>query len=63
MADQGWDIDIDEDGDVRIEGKNFKGPECDELIRDISRALGSRVKFLKKPEFHLLKPTARKVAR
>lgn len=63
MADQGWDIVIDEDGDVTIEGKGFQGPECDELIKDISRALGRRQKMIKKPEYHLLKPTARKVAR
>lgn len=33
-------IDVDENGNCSIEGKGFKGPECEKFIEEISSAIG-----------------------
>ena len=42
---------IETDGTVKIEGKEFKGPECAKYIAEIQEALGTTASMKKKPEF------------
>jgi hypothetical protein len=46
-----WTVDIDEEGNVVIEGHGFKGKAC-ELPPDLMSALGQTVDSKKKPEYH-----------
>lgn len=52
MANEEIIIDIAENGDVRIEGKNFTGPECEKVTAAIEEALGTVTSKRHKPEFH-----------
>ena len=45
------EIMIETDGTVKIEGKEFKGPECAKYIAEIQEALGTTASMKKKPEF------------
>lgn len=54
-------IEIDEHGDVRIEGKGFAGPECQQLTADIEAALGTVEKVVLKPEHKRASVRTRKV--
>lgn len=42
---------IDEDGNCQIEGHDFHGPECENVIREIEQALGIRTQVRYKPEY------------
>lgn len=44
-------IDIDVDGSVRVEGKDFTGKECEALSAELEKALGDVTKKKFKPEF------------
>ncbi len=54
-------IDIDEAGNVKVEGKNIQGPHCMQLTAEIEEALGATQKVTKKPEFHRTAALGRKV--
>lgn len=45
-------IDIDANGDVRIEGKGIEGADCTKLTAAIEAALGDTTQQVKKPEYH-----------
>lgn len=45
-------IDIAPNGDVRIEGKNFTGPECETVTAAIEAALGTVTSKKHKAEYH-----------
>lgn len=53
-------IDIDERGNVRVEGKDINGPDCKMLTKEIEDAIGVVDKIHLKPEFHRAKPVLRK---
>lgn len=61
MANEEIIIDIEPNGDVHIEGKNFTGPECEKVTAAIEEALGSVTSKRHKPEFHR-QPEVRKKA-
>lgn len=54
-------IEIDEFGNVTVEGKGFVGPECEHLTADLEAALGAVEKRTLKPEYRRAKPVLRKV--
>lgn len=54
-------IDIDPQGNVTVEGKGFKGPECEQFTKDIESALGEVESKTLKPEYRLSHGVARKV--
>jgi len=56
-------IDIDSEGNVRVEGKNIEGPHCVKLTAEIEAALGDVQSVTKKPEFHRVASLGRKVGR
>jgi len=33
-------VEIDEHGNCSVEGKGFKGPECDKFLEEVSNAIG-----------------------
>lgn len=45
-------IEIDESGNCSLEGKNFKGMECDKLLSEIERDLGTTTNRTKKREYN-----------
>lgn len=45
-------VDIDENGDVKIEADGVTGSGCQELTADLEKALGAVEQDVKKPEFH-----------
>ena len=47
-------IEIGPNGDVTVEGKGIKGPDCIKLTAAIEEALGDVTKTVKKPEYHQL---------
>lgn len=53
-------IDIDETGNVRVEGKGISGPECVKLTEDLEKALGDVEKKTLKPDYRLTTPVLRK---
>lgn len=53
-------IDIDEQGNVSVEGKGFKGPECRQMTAAIEESLGTVENVTLKPEYRMT-PTVRKV--
>ncbi len=53
-------IDIDPNGGVTIEGKNFVGNECTAFTKEIEQALGEVTRRNLKPEFRQMKPQVRK---
>ncbi len=40
------------DGSVKMEGKGFSGPECQEAMKALKEALGTVVSEENKPEFY-----------
>lgn len=56
-------IDIDQQGNVTIDGKNFEGGECQKLSKEIEQALGVVTAVKLKPEFHRAVPVGRKAGR
>jgi len=44
-------IDIDENGDCSMEGKDFVGPECLSFISEIQECIGDTHSNKTKPEF------------
>lgn len=44
-------IDIDENGDCSIDGQGFVGPECSNILREISDNLGITSNTTKKKEY------------
>lgn len=44
-------IDIDENGDVRFEGKGFVGSECEALTKELEEFIGVVEKREYKPEY------------
>ena len=55
-------IDIDSDGNIRVEGHDFVGSLCKDLTREIEAALGTVVKETKKAAFHQPPQVKRKVS-
>jgi hypothetical protein len=54
-------IDIDPEGNVRIEGKGIKGPDCLKLTAAIEEAIGTVTSRQKTAEFFQTPPIKRKV--
>jgi hypothetical protein len=54
-------IDIDAEGNVKIEGHGIVGPDCETLTKEIEKALGTVEKRTKKREYHT-RPTVRRKA-
>ncbi len=52
-------IDIDGDGNVKVEGKGFVGAECKTLTADLEAALGDVQKADLKPEYRRAPATPR----
>lgn len=46
-------IDIDEVGNISIEGENFQGPECDTFIKEIGKEIGTIKSSTKKKEYNI----------
>mgnify|MGYP001611611826 CR=1 FL=1 len=53
-------IDIDKDGDVRIDAVGFSGPECTQLTAALEEALGEVTARQLKPEYRQPKAILRK---
>lgn len=53
-------IDIDETGNVKVEGKGFRDGDCLKLTKDIEDALGTIEKRSLKPEARVAKTVLRK---
>jgi len=53
-------IDIDEAGNVRIEGKGIVGPDCESLTADLESSLGTVESHVRKPEFRQARKVVRK---
>lgn len=45
-------IDIDSEGNVRVEGVDIVGPDCKLLTKEIEQALGTVTKETKKSAYH-----------
>lgn len=45
-------IEIDQTGNCSIDGKGFKGTECQRHISELQNAIGSTTCSKNKPEFH-----------
>ncbi|MBE3141434.1 MAG: DUF2997 domain-containing protein [Thermoplasmata archaeon] len=45
-------IEINPEGEVKIEGKNFNGMECDKFMKAFEDALGVRKGRTNKPEYY-----------
>lgn len=54
-------IEIDEHGDVTVEGKGFAGAECVKLTEAIEEAVGTVEQRKLKPEYRQTQPVVRKV--
>ena len=54
-------INIAENGDVQVEGKGIKGPDCVKLTAEIEKALGEVTKRTKTAEYHEQPKILRKV--
>lgn len=50
MAQEIW-IDIDDKGNVTVEGKGFEGADCEAATRELEAAVGDVEKRMKKPEY------------
>jgi len=53
-------IEIDEDGNVSVDGKNFVGTECGKFIKEVQDALGQTVSSKDKPEYRQRQTTTRR---
>jgi hypothetical protein len=45
-------VDISPDGEIRIEGRGFSGPECYKATAALEAALGKITKDQKSPEYY-----------
>lgn len=45
-------IEIDENGNCSVSGKNFVGVECEKFIKEIQISLGSTLQSKKLPEYN-----------
>jgi uncharacterized protein YuzE len=52
-------IDIDEQGNVKIEAAGFEGSDCKALTEGIEKALGEVTSVKKKPEYHRTRAATR----
>ncbi len=50
-------FEIDEEGNVALEGHGFHGPECERHIQDLSQALGTPTQVHRKPEYDMRQMT------
>lgn len=55
-------IDIDERGNVRVEGKDISGPDCKALTKEIEDAIGVVEKVELKPEYRRARTVLRKTS-
>lgn len=46
-------VDIDQAGNISIEGENFQGPECETFIKEIGKEMGNIKNFTKKKEYNI----------
>jgi hypothetical protein len=53
-------VDIDVQGNVRVEGKGIKGSDCVKLTKDLEDALGDVEKKTLTSEYHQARAIARK---
>lgn len=53
-------IDIEPNGEIKMEGKGFVGAECDQYMQGIEDALGEIQKKELKPEYRQTRPMTRK---
>ena len=56
-------IDIETDGQVKVEGHGFRGNECTKLTADLEEALGAVESKTFKPEHRLMQAVLRKAGR
>lgn len=56
-------IDIDEQGNVRVEGHGIVGQDCEALTRDLEEALGVVETRKRKPEYYRTATRARTAQR
>jgi uncharacterized protein YuzE len=52
-------IDIDEQGNVKIEAAGFEGTACKDMTKAIEDALGEVTSVKKKPEYHRTRAATR----
>lgn len=45
-------VDIDENGNCNVSGKNFIGTDCDKFIKEITELLGNTLVSKKLPEYN-----------
>lgn len=55
------EITIEPNGDVKVEGIDISGPDCEQLTRGIEQALGSVESKRRKPEYSRPREVRRKV--
>jgi hypothetical protein len=53
-------VDIDQTGNVSIEGENFQGPECDTFIKEIGKEIGEIKSSAKKKDYNIKTVTKQK---
>lgn len=53
-------VDIDEQGNVTMDGKGFEGTECDAFMADMEKSIGEVTKRVNKPEYHRKTAVTRK---
>ena len=53
-------VDIEANGDVRIEGKGFAGADCEKATRELEEAIGVVGKRMLKAEYHRARVVTRK---
>jgi hypothetical protein len=46
-------VDIDQTGNISIDGEGFVGPECHNLIKEIGDAIGQTTRSEKKKEYNI----------
>lgn len=56
-------IEINEHGDVQVEGHHFRGDECVKLTADLEDALGEVTSRKLKPDYRLTQAVLRKAGR
>lgn len=55
-------IEIDTDGNCKAEAHGFHGPECDQIMREIDAALGTRTGTKHKTEYARIAPQHNRVS-
>lgn len=56
MAEKEITLIVHADGRVELEGKHFQGKECEKVIADFEKALGTKTEEYKKPQFYMQTP-------